>query len=128
VPKQGVTTDVLPVLLGPVDDGVSVGEAEASTRCCVQKNLVWNVESRRKDLRGVLTLEGIPFHTVLWRDLSKTVLGDSRQSAVAKMVMVDLSAKVGFAFGLELVVQTTGRSRASRRSRGVSSRSRSGVW
>jgi hypothetical protein len=128
VPEQGVTTDVLAVLLGPVDDGIGVGEAETSTRCCVQKELVWNAESRRKNLRRVLTLEGVPFHAVLWRDLSKTVLGDSCQSVIAEMVVVDLSAKVGFAFGLELVVQTTGRPRASRRSRGVSSGSRSGVW
>jgi hypothetical protein len=128
VPEQGVTTDVFSVLLGPIDDSVSVGEAETSTRCCVQKKLVWNAESRCSDLRRVLTLDGVPFHAILGSDLSKAVLGDSHQGAVAEMVVVDLSAEVGFAFGRELGVQSAGCSRTSRRGRGVSSTGRSGSW
>jgi hypothetical protein len=104
VPEEGMTTDVLPVLLGPVDDGISVGEAETSTRCCVQTKLVRNAESRRSDLQGELTLESIPLHAVLGCDLSKAVLGDSHQGAIAEVVMVDLSSEVGFAFGFELGV------------------------
>ena len=68
----------------------------------------WEHESRLVQTRAVLTLNCIPLHAVLWCDLSKAVLGDSQQGVVAEVVMVDLSAIVGFALGDELRVQPTG--------------------
>jgi len=86
VPEERVATNVFSVLLGPGNDFISVAVAETSTG--------W--------------LNGIPLHAILGRYLSKAVLGDSQQGVVVEMVLVNLSAKVGFAFGDELRVQPTG--------------------
>jgi hypothetical protein len=59
-------------------------------------------------MRAALTLDSIPLHAVLGCDLSKAVLGDSQQGVVAEVVMINLSAIVGFALGNELRVQPTG--------------------
>ena len=108
VPEERVATNVFSVLLGPGNNFVSVAVAETSTGCCIQEKLVWNTITRLVQTRAVLTLNGIPLHAVLGRDLSKAVLGDSQQGVVVEMVLVDLSAKVGFALGDELCVQPTG--------------------
>ena len=74
----------------------------------LQTTSVPNSEPRCVLSREVLTLNSIPLHAVLRCDLSKAVLGDSQQGVVAEVVMVDLSAIVGFALGDELRVQPTG--------------------
>jgi hypothetical protein len=51
------------------------------------------------------TLNSIPFHAVLMGDLSKSVLDNGGQGGVVQMVVVNLSAEVLLALGLELVVQ-----------------------
>jgi hypothetical protein len=91
-----------------VPDFISVAVAETSTGCCIREKSVWNTISRLVQMRAVLTLNGIPLHAILGRYLSKAVLGDSQQGVVVEMVLVNLSAKVGFAFGDELRVQPTG--------------------
>jgi hypothetical protein len=108
VPEERVATNVFSVLLGPGNDFISVAVAETSTGCCIREKLVWNTISRLVQMRAVLTLNGIPLHAVLGRYLSKAVLGDSQQGVVVEMVLVNLSAEVGFAFGDELRVQPTG--------------------
>jgi len=52
-----------------------------------------------------LTLNCIPFHAVLVRNLAKGALDDVRQGSIAQMVVVDLSTEVELSLGLELVVQ-----------------------
>ena len=56
-------------------------------------------------VKGILTLNGIPLHAVLGRDLTKAVLDDSGQGIVVEMVVIDLSTKVELALGLELSVE-----------------------
>lgn len=53
----------------------------------------------------VLTLNSIPFHAILVRNLTKRVLNNGSQGSVVQMVMIDLSAEVELSLGLELVVQ-----------------------
>jgi hypothetical protein len=62
----------------------------------------WTQGGRRQ-----LTFSGIPLQTVLVRNLSKAVLGDSGQRPVVQMVLVDFSAKVKLALRLEFGVQST---------------------
>lgn len=58
-----------------------------------------NCESER------LTLNSIPLHAVFRGDLTELPLHDSDERVVAKMVVVDLSAEVELALGLELSVE-----------------------
>jgi hypothetical protein len=123
-----VATNELSVLRGPVDDGITVGEGEFSTCSYVRQQV--SLRHRLKVARGseALTFSGIPFQAVLVRDLSKAVLGDSGQGCVVQMVLVDFSAEVNLAFGLEFGVQFTSSSRASSRSGVVVASSSSWSW
>lgn len=82
----------------------------------LQTTSVPNSEPRCVLSREVLTLNSIPLHAVLGRDLSKAVLGNGHQGAVAEVVVVDLSAKVRLALGYELGIETTGGAGTSGRS------------
>lgn len=52
-----------------------------------------------------LTLNGIPLHRVLAGDLAKVALDNVGNGRLAEVVVVNLSAVVELALGLELVVQ-----------------------
>ncbi|KAI6765146.1 hypothetical protein HG531_012245 [Fusarium graminearum] len=91
VPQESVATDLLAIGLGKVDDLVSVAE--------------------------VLTLNGIPLHTVLVGDLTKVLLDDVDERVVVEMVVVDLSTEIDLALGPDLGVKTSGISVAITRRR-----------
>lgn len=65
----------------------------------------------------VLTLNGIPLHTVLVGDLTKVLLDDVDERVVVEMVVVDLSTEIDLALGPDLGVKTSGISVAITRRR-----------